>query len=670
MDSKSVFDAAKQIFLALRSPDHLRVALGYMLGLRPAVLLFLFPSTVGYFVATNTASTGYYFFALCFAFIISAFCLGFALLLYLGTRPSAFPKHIVELLNDNASEGENDLCTENAAKQFHRDLSSEEMNLLSFIESITVGYVDQKSLRNSGVWGMTGGKKGDANLGFTSRRYHLAFSGYAAAIACAKTPAYVGRVKRILSAIISHILEEEVWREVNDYYWPNSDNPFQCKENIMWTGHVLELCMLYEAQTGCCRYRDPGGLVAVRTRSSTGEKVHVTYRSSVSDLAKCVANSMRENPTGGVPCEPGLVFFQCNNHPQIALRLLELLARDGDEDKDVSYARERFRWEDNALRTMCATTGSGTATGAFRILWRAEQGEKQGVAASPIGHLGSDGWNLTHYFAWARSRSIPERIWHDVTRPILDSFACFDQPPSGWTCTKTVCDDEPHPLPANSSGGSSAPNACCFNLNIPVSAWACSLLPVCAQARDHQTYHTIYSWLKKHYMRRSSSARPRAWLEESVEWMVGNTAQFLMAVSLRADPGLYRRLVQHPLPRKFFREGPLLEGARWLDRNHAPTEAGVLRCWYGDVEAVGRSIRPSTQNVGQKRLHMKVMCQGGGLDLVLRLRNVTRVHRVRQGAGEDGENIPFTRDNGELSLSNVGRPCGETFAFYVITTIE
>jgi hypothetical protein len=34
---------------------------------------------------------------------------------------------------------------------------------------------------------------------------------------------------------------------------------------------------------------------------------------------------MRINATGGVPCEPGLVFFQCQNHPQCGLRLLEVM---------------------------------------------------------------------------------------------------------------------------------------------------------------------------------------------------------------------------------------------------------------------------------------------------------------------------------------------------------
>ena len=46
---------------------------------------------------------------------------------------------------------------------------------------------------------MTGGARGHAQLGFTSTRYHLAFTGYATVVALSKTPAYTGRVKRIVS---------------------------------------------------------------------------------------------------------------------------------------------------------------------------------------------------------------------------------------------------------------------------------------------------------------------------------------------------------------------------------------------------------------------------------------------------------------------------------------
>jgi hypothetical protein len=40
----------------------------------------------------------------------------------------------------------------------------------------------------------------------------------------------------------------------------NKNNPFYCRENIMWTGHVLHVACLYERLTGDSCFREPGGI--------------------------------------------------------------------------------------------------------------------------------------------------------------------------------------------------------------------------------------------------------------------------------------------------------------------------------------------------------------------------------------------------------------------------
>jgi hypothetical protein len=40
---------------------------------------------------------------------------------------------------------------------------------------------------------------------------------------------------------------------------------------------------------------------------------------------------MEASPSGGVPCEPGAVFFCCQCHPQAALLMLEQLGIAGIE---------------------------------------------------------------------------------------------------------------------------------------------------------------------------------------------------------------------------------------------------------------------------------------------------------------------------------------------------
>lgn len=57
-----------------------------------------------------------------------------------------------------------------------------------------------------------------------------------------------------------------------------------------------------------------------------------------------MAESMKNhNSTGGMCCEPGLVFFSCNCHPMIAMRIAEQLC-DGSDFSDV-----RTRFEDFVL---------------------------------------------------------------------------------------------------------------------------------------------------------------------------------------------------------------------------------------------------------------------------------------------------------------------------------
>ena len=51
---------------------------------------------------------------------------------------------------------------------------------------------------------------------------------------------------------------------------------------------------------------------------------------------------MRKDPNGGITCEPGLMFFACNNHPHVALAVFSKLGY-GDWSKDAS------RWETWAL---------------------------------------------------------------------------------------------------------------------------------------------------------------------------------------------------------------------------------------------------------------------------------------------------------------------------------
>ena len=64
---------------------------------------------------------------------------------------------------------------------------------------------------------------------------------------------------------IELLLDRRVWL-YGDHWWPpstladgseNVDNRlFECRENIMYLGHLLLLCVMYEALTGDRRYSE------------------------------------------------------------------------------------------------------------------------------------------------------------------------------------------------------------------------------------------------------------------------------------------------------------------------------------------------------------------------------------------------------------------------------
>eukprot|EP00946_MAST-07B_sp_MAST-7B-sp1_P003635 g3635.t1 len=525
-----------------------------------------------------------------------------------GIAPRAFPPHILKLLDEVQED------SSAAAPRSLNDLTDEELALIRFITSITSDLANNPGKRER-VWSMRGGGKGDARrqLGFTSIRYHLAFTGYAFAVCCSRTPCYVGRLRRVLQAVIEHMLEDRVWGYM-DHYWKEGLNPFQCAENIMWSGHVLQLATMYEALTGDGRYRRKGGLVA--TNSATG----LCFTSDVVALAQTLAQSMRNNPTGGVPCEPGLVFFQCNTHPHIAMRMLEkITAADHASGRGgavpLDFSAERKRWEKYALLSM----HSAVKTGAFKMLSVAQQGAAAEMGTIPFGHMGGDGWCLSYYFPWATSEAVPRAIWRDISAPILRQFATFDGPP----CRKPWA-------PRGKGKGSSVPNTCCFNLNIPSSAWASSLLPAAAQAEDWDTYTRIQSWIARYYLREGPEGTLR--LCESVEWEIGNTAQYLLGVSI-ANGSSFRQLVQCPPPLSFFR-GPMLEDVE--------SGVDVFRCRRGERD-------------GELRIGL-VLPAGAFDQILLRMSNVTRVDRVAIERSEGGRQVEdvirhtFVRATGELKV--------------------
>ena len=99
-------------------------------------------------------------------------------------------------------------------------------------------------------WGSASVKQ----FGLFAKRYNIAFAGYAAAaLGMRGNDAEKATVGRILGNCIERILRRDMWAysQAKNYWGRKPWAPDPCyRENVMYTGHLLQLLALYECFTG------------------------------------------------------------------------------------------------------------------------------------------------------------------------------------------------------------------------------------------------------------------------------------------------------------------------------------------------------------------------------------------------------------------------------------
>ena len=350
---------------------------------------------------------------------------------------------------------------------------------------------------------------GGQQYGVFSVRYQAAFAGYAFAALGMRTPACPAIAAAGLGNAIDHLLERRAWAYVSGYW---KDKPWfpdpVADENIMYSGHLLQLVVLYEALTGDDRYRTQGFDFV------WDEKTRFHYTTLT--LAETIARQMRRNPCGGVTCEPGLVFFPCNNHPQIGLTMLENLGLG-------HWANERHKWETWALNSYAAPLGQGAIRLAYYM---------PAKAFIPGGHPGVDGWSLLWYQPWASDPGAAERIWQEAAQRM--NWSVYTNQAAGTAPPK----DEP---------------GCCRALALPLPAVASFLYPAAVACGDAVRAAQLHDWMARYYVTHADGA---TFLNCPAEYRIGSTANVAIGELLRHGSNL-RHLVQRPPPRSYF-NGPLV----------------------------------------------------------------------------------------------------------------
>lgn len=239
---------------------------------------------------------------------------------------------------------------------------------------------------------------------FQAYRYQLATMAYAAGLAhYHRLPSLRSVFRTLLEQLIHKMLRRDVW---GYWYMTSQSGKFVdpditelrkpwpdpvCRENIMYSGHLLLMTSLYGMLFDSDAYEQPGALTFDWNPMffGMGPEKFAYNRSS---LQKAIVDEMERSGWMGVCCEPNCVFIICNQFPLIAMRYNDV--RNGTDE--VSGVLEKYKkaWlEKNGGFTRPGTTGDED----FVFFWRIKQDaivpNFAGVAANAWASTFMNSWN-------------------------------------------------------------------------------------------------------------------------------------------------------------------------------------------------------------------------------------------------------------------------------------
>ncbi|MCP4644565.1 MAG: hypothetical protein GY851_29240, partial [bacterium] len=202
-------------------------------------------------------------------------------------------------------------------------------------------------------------------------------------------------VEKQLLDLCERILDIRTWHYVTAYWDYGSDPPDPCRyENVMYTAHVTQLMCLYELFTGDMRYSEKGWDFVWKD----GRKTHYTLEEAIKRLHK----QSVDNPTGGIPCEPNLIFADCNSHSATSFILHDII-----HGTDYADANEKwFKWMTEHFRNKVPLTRSFL----YVIYNRSEE------VFIPVGDVGADCWALGYGYPWFPDTAFAKEGWQHIVK--------------------------------------------------------------------------------------------------------------------------------------------------------------------------------------------------------------------------------------------------------------
>lgn len=293
-------------------------------------------------------------------------------------------------------------------------------------------------------------------LDVTAFRYQFAFSGYGCVAMAARTPAYRELLARQLLDLCERMIDRRSWFYVTHHWNYGTEPPDPCRyENVMYTGHLTQLMCLYELMTGDMRYSDSGWDFVW----DDGRKVHYTLEKAIRGLH----DQSLASRTGGICCEPGLVFADCNSHSAAAFMLFDLV-----HQTKYSLANERwFDWMRVNFRNRVPFA---------REFLYAIYDQKHGVFY-PVGDVGADCWALGWGYPWFPDPQFLQKGWKHICRKMK------------WI----------RPGPDQEYAKNNEIVGCCAGGSLSVSNSFIPLVGVQAEGKDSPRVHKVLNWLEASY---------------------------------------------------------------------------------------------------------------------------------------------------------------------------
>ncbi|KAK2597260.1 hypothetical protein N8I77_013120 [Diaporthe amygdali] len=282
-----------------------------------------------------------------------------------------------------------------------------------------------------GEWHHMGGADPGQEF-FDAYRYQIATMAYGAGVAhYHRLPALRSVFRSLFEQLIHKMMRRDVW---GYWYLTSQSGKFVdpditelrkpwpdpvCRENIMYSGHLLLMVSLYAMLFNDDKYDEPGALTFDWNPIFFGmgpEK----FPYSRTSLQQTIVKEMEKTGWMGVCCEPNCVFIICNQFPIIAIRYNDV--RNGTDIVSDVLEKYQAAWK-SKNGGFIAPDPSGEEN--FTFYWQIKQDSMinlGGISGNAWASAFMNSWNSKYVHTWYPKLVKGFLTWHSDGRVNLNNI--------------------------------------------------------------------------------------------------------------------------------------------------------------------------------------------------------------------------------------------------------